>query len=801
MTLFLYNYNNYYNRVVKGSVYYEDYGTPIGAQANVEFNPADGVHTTIILNTSAANADYLLVIDEDETINSRWFVMETRRKRAGQYEFVLYRDTVYDYLDSIKTAPIFIEKATLGVNNPLIYNTELVGVNQIKTNETLLKDEFGTPWIVAYIKEDQSAIDVSIPDEDLVADITVNGLASYEYNAYTTQTFAAPAVAPIFAIRGWYSILGIDKTYWFGWDRNGNQAFFPEGYKDGNQTFTYKDKEAHGIKIATVFAGNAPEDAIVALTQDPKYRWDVDVNAYISEAHTQFATNQFLQQNGKIIFDSSTNKYYKIRVGKTGVKTFTGEIPDLSIVGQQMVEIATAAKIGNNNLFNVDDRVDNPYVVSATCILYNLYYDELPQAGITMKIPANSLRVNCKDQPYDILAFPADSFTATGIDKGSKTSRQIANQMAEALIKTLSSNLIDIQLLPYCPLPEYVDGKARIDVSSLVLEQETTQRARVLFWEKVQPVDTDNIYGAAFFLTTGDFTATIPNVSIAEPRNAIECKVMNETKMYRFVSPNYNGIFEINPAKNKGIKNIKADLTYKPFYPYIRVYPEFNGLYGSNYGDCRGLICGGDFSLPQVQDRWMEYQLQNKNYQVMFDRQITNLERNNKLNMTEAGIGVFTGAVGAGLTGAAFGYSLGGPMAAGLGIGASAVSLLGGLADIAILQQRQRETMDYTKDMYLYNLQNIQAMPDNIVKFSSFNINNKIFPILEEYSATDEEVEQLKNKIKYNGMTVMTIGKLEDYIQPTESYIKGKIIRLDDIAEDYHVATVIAEELNKGVFI
>ena len=57
------------------------------------------------------------------------------------------------------------------------------------------------------------------------------------------------------------------------------------------------------------------------------------------------------------------------------------------------------------------------------------------------------------------------------------------------------------------------------------------------------------------------------------------------------------------------------------------------------------------------------------------------------------------------------------------------------------------------------------------------------------------------NKLKYNGMTVMTIGKIVDYIRPEETYIKGRLIRLESIPDDFHMVNSIADELYKGVYI
>ena len=68
-------------------------------------------------------------------------------------------------------------------------------------------------------------------------------------------------------------------------------------------------------------------------------------------------------------------------------------------------------------------------------------------------------------------------------------------------------------------------------------------------------------------------------------------------------------------------------------------------------------------------------------------------------------------------------------------------------------------------------------------------------------ACTEDEEIAFRNKLKYNGMTVGVIGTLGNFIQPTETYIKGKLIRLESIQDDYHIVNALSGELNKGVFI
>jgi hypothetical protein len=111
------------------------------------------------------------------------------------------------------------------------------------------------------------------------------------------------------------------------------------------------------------------------------------------------------------------------------------------------------------------------------------------------------------------------------------------------------------------------------------------------------------------------------------------------------------------------------------------------------------------------------------------------------------------------------------------------------------------ESMDYRRDNYEMQLQNIQAIPQGLVKTSAFNYNSKMWPMIEIYHCTDTEKELLRNKIRYSGMTINAIGKVSDYLNPSgETYIQGKIIRIDS-GDEYHLTREINNELNMGVYI
>ena len=233
-------------------------------------------------------------------------------------------------------------------------------------------------------------------------------------------------------------------------------------------------------------------------------------------------------------------------------------------------------------------------------------------------------------------------------------------------------------------------------------------------------------------------------------------------------------------------------------------------MYGLDFNDPKGLICSGEFSVATASDQWSLYEVQNKNYELIFNRQIKNLDVNNWITMREAEttgkIGIATTALGGGAGGAAGGAMVGGGWGAAIGgvvgsVGGGVVSGIGYKKDIQYLTERQQEARSYAKDMYTYQLGNIKALPNTLTKVSTFTENNKIFPFIEFYDCTEEEKQALRDKIKYNGMTIMRIGKISDFININISrYAQAQLIRLVGIDEDSEVVAEIANELKEGAY-
>lgn len=357
-----------------------------------------------------------------------------------------------------------------------------------------------------------------------------------------------------------------------------------------------------------------------------------------------------------------------------------------------------------------------------------------------------------------------------------------------ALIKKYAGAgyIYDIQLVPYCPVRYAINSDGNIQLTNSMK------------FDYITTGVSSNIVGVIMYARDNSFSF---NILKYMPVSNKKQEAM--TDFVRLVSPNYNGQFEFSPAKNDGVDYINVDVTYKPYSPYIHLAPNFKGLYGSDYNDARGLICGGDFSIAQATDSWETYQLQNKNYQNSFDRQIQTLDLNNKFKFISDIFGASSGAVSSITSGAVSGLmTSGNPAGAVAGAAVSGgASIVGGVLDIAMNRKLRTDARDLTIDQFGYSLQNIQALPYALTRVEALNANNKIFPFLERYTCTDTEKAALASKLLYDGMTVMRVGTVAEYIHDTPSYIKGRLIRLEGLSYDYAMVRAISDELFQGVYI
>lgn len=769
LNLFWYiGFNNYYNRKLR---YYDDinkYPSAAYIQSEViNFNFGDGITTTHVVTGPIAveSYDYLVITNEDNSINSRWFVIEADYKRKGQYVITLKRDSIADALPNIVRSTVYCRKGTVNVNNPLIYNREEGwNCNQIKRGEVQIRDNTRCPWIVGYVakKYETKSINVQI---DVNYDVAISD--TYD-NWIQTQTIGKQ----VGALKSYKVQTEVALTGGVAYSKR----YVTELTDNGISTTNYDIGQISSSLNSPV---PGPTNDAFNILVDIDSTIKSNLKSYGLNYMTDVKYAELLSYAGKILrFNTDVSGVYDYK--RISIDFLPDEAQNYQSVTAGTLYDALTAKVKTIPTINGNPNLSTFKVNCTTNVIFmSVDTVEGTQIIVDMTPKQSTLAAG-----YDIFCMPYGDITIlnTGSTDGTVHNNKYTNIGIMTQIATaLGSALYDLQLLPYCPIPQL---ERSLDISNNPIY---TKAGNVyIFWASEVNVNYD-VYVSS--LTNTDnipFTVTDP-------------KTQNNCDIYRLVSPNYSGQFEFSVAKNGGVKYFSVSMSMKPYNPFIRVAPNFKELYGREFRDARGLICGGDFSLPIVTDQFKQYEINNKNYANIFDRQIQNLEVTQKI----ARAGDIVGAVAGTLSGAAGGAGAGaifGPVGMGISAGIAGVaSAAGGIADVVVGNMQRREQMNYTKDMYEFSLDNVKALPYSLSKVSSFNYVNKFFPFVEYYSCTDEERVIFKRKIIFEGMTIEAVGNIKDYWSEG-NYFKGAIVIWDDdFIGDYHFALDVSNELEKGI--
>lgn len=773
--IYLLRYNNHFNKIVRKpydtiAEYLDNHEYEVFFSMN--FNPNDGKTTTHIFNNSPEmiSPDYCLV--EEEGSFSRWFITEQVRLRGGQYRMVLKRDLLADYYEETLNADTFITKGFVGAENPLIFNSEGINVSQIKQAEIPLRDSTRAAWIVGYLApnlaaEEDMTVSVTYEQENIpdISDFDYLDLVGREIKGLVNNEKSYYVV----------SAVGIGRPYNYVrrfLNNKGDVAGLGEllnivgeyrvTNKDANQVAALNLNINPSI-FATVLPDNVTQEEFLdILSLKDKIYKDGDTYKKVT-----FTTRE------EVKFDYNA--------------TPANEPNIMQAVRTALINAGCELSSANEDIQQVPMRL---YYSSFVMTLEEVG-SPITSANVTFKSTIKKL----KDAPYKMFCIPVSDNAIVKVGETSIITNkdrmiQIATSLATGLKIDTQGFLYDLQLLPYCPIE-----------SSFSVTSEPMRGIEYLA-NGVEGIDYDiirdneeNPVAFMFYCDKSSFTTNVTAIgSINYPalnmNDPIEFKVANETYMFRVVSPNFANYDNFNYFKNYGINYFNVDCTYKPLTPYIKLNINYKGLYGNDFNDQRGLILGGDFSLPVISDNWINYQIQNKNYANIFERETQNLEYKHKWGMASAITGAAVGTAAGGAVGSQLGFGALG------GIGAGAAGALDVISTAAL----HGEQMDYRRDMFNFNIQNIQALPQGLVKTSALNYNSKIFPIVEIYNCTDTEKELVRNKIKFSGMTLNAIGKIKDHLNPNGyTYIQGRIIRIF-INEDSHIAEAINQRLNMGVY-
>ena len=854
--LFL-KYNNYFNRKIKyisketGTQTLDEYvnsadeypdgeGThPCYTTAqNINFIPGDGITTTMVYNWTNEiwKPDYLVCYEgewNDAYIDSRWFITKIVRTRKGQHIFYLKRDTVSDNYSSFRNATAFIDKGYVDISNDLFLNKEPITANQIKIKESLITDIVDTgnsskvnstiPWIVGYVANkwdtnqgSESEVDIKVPGSTF----DWNGWNNFPLKNFINKegTVNLVYLNDITAkLRLGTGFLGGDG--WEGYYKDIKYNVFGK-YIENEQTDPQYHKNAPADDMGNVYSVYSYFDYSFlffgSYKADSSYLPVLDVSKLDkNQVSSAIMTSGFTGVDGL-----------------SSVKPVSGIVKDGANYYQVTVTEVTSNKTSPMsedviNLFkdacNVKDNIDKYSKTTSKAVYEVASYYQVVVTKITDDIIANhtftcnmSTAFPLNDAPYKMFCFPllaktnqtvkTKGYVNGQLTEGIKLNRDAILQIMGGLITGLGTNLYDIQILPYCPIrggdlvqdPAFgannltITGSDNVHTSVIKNGDQTVGH---LFWSAKSTFSFVNTY----YYNPIDYS------------NPIKTKRIATTQFARLVSPNQANTFEFGIVQNNGLVKLEIDCQYKPFSPHIHIKPVFNRLYGRNWThnsnltdsvDARGLICSGDFSFPQTTNQWVQYELENKNYQLQFNREIDTLELNQKWAEKGAVINGITGAIGSTVKGMGAGAMVGG--GAGAAVGAVAGLATGAIDAVYNYEEVKtlgRDAIDLKQDLYDYNLQNIQARPNNLTNIGALNPDFRYFPYLEVYDCTQAEAEAIENKFKYEGFTLGVVGTVGNYIgtADTTNFIRGALTRIENVSANE--AQDIATELSRGLYI
>ena len=613
---------NYFNRKIYFYESLEDYldiAEDYEVKTEVNFNPNEGVNTSLIVSLDSAvnyfEYCYLLVTDKDDNIISRWYIKDATRNLSGQFTLTLRRDVVAESFASprfINEAPIYVEKGILEETDPMIVNDEGMRFNQIKKQDFLLAEQDDTlneddyiGYVVGYISNDAPLVNVSIPTSDTPSQ-TVNLTTISQDTGIPESTLQA-------MITGSAPVIVSDISFVYGTYTGGFPFFHFKTNIIIPSNFLGDSIDKYGKYLNVVAAWEhavALAPALGLAAQYFSYRLMDAVISNLASSYSNQKTNfeSVLQNDFPNEIIITNEQYEKLKSYRGQVLSYGGNYYDLDFSNDEITnhsEIVISK--GENTYF--DNLITNAisdaqgleqeieqydgWEIYVNYQITNAHINLKSKGTASFKASITTAHNTLEDAPYSMFVIPYGNITQTvypdpaiSIKYPSKNQvLKIASQLAIAL----GDSLLDIQLLPYMPQSrEFLQLGNGQQIINLFHKTNHKDYEAIL--------DGSNNYaGAILFPTISNF-----NLSLRYPlKIEHSMKIDSQCCFYRLCSPNYNGVFEFNLAKDGGeILYFYADCTYKPHNPFIRITPQFSFLYGLNYKDGRGLICGGDFSLP-----------------------------------------------------------------------------------------------------------------------------------------------------------------------------------------------------------
>ena len=711
------------------------------------------------------NGHIIYTLGESETIPTyvvdtvsgwKWFVSGITQKRTGKYQISLLRDIISESPNTWKQEQAYITAGTATNYNK--YKRWNLPYTNTKISQQRLNFGGKSSFFVFYVNE-QHISSGTISENDLeLKYASVPGITNFDYTVSDISDIPSYQFINAGDVYNWTSHNATVKAIMKDSNNLDKLCYFTRWKSGSINVFTYLDGQQGdtnylqtSIKLNDV-ENNVSNCGTYFVTAIDNYLSSYE--STLGTTITQIDIGNLSSYVGKTIFDSSTNKVYRLNMVKTQQTFSTPQAPATLYSALNNISWPNNGAItsANNNWFVFGSKRD----------IYNYTLEEIGTAtSFDFTFKAN------------VRKLPKSAVRCVNIVSDSTHSDEEITQclMLAQTNPNIDPNdpnigrILDIQYLPFS-VANSTNSNLKINNTALT----------------AQFLEVDDF---DYFTNLTDLT----NIS-------------KETDTVKIVSPSRGSQYLFRPYDNNGNMEFTTKITIKPYTSTIYVRPSTLGLLMNEWDDKDCLIIQEDFSLTNVTSEWTQYIYNNKTYLNTFERNMQGREYErswerrveqaqaksdewNARNISAQKAKTYTGNI---------------PIISGI---AAAIGTAWQDQDYMAAAQLDREYnealyqegMSLSRDLFEYQLENIKSQPLIPSKVTTIDCKFLDGVYLEYYSTNDTELNAIRNFYRYNGNRIDDYGTFSDY---WGNFIKGKII----ISQNYTQPEI--DELNRrlsmGIF-
>lgn len=694
----------------------------------------------------------------------RWFVTGITQLRTRKYQISLLRDIISEHPEIWSNEEAYIIAGIASDFNK--YKRWNLPFTNTKVKQERFNFGGKSSFFVYYVNEQKLSNDSTLSEENLlIKGANIPGIGSANVDYEVTNLNEIPSFEYVNAgnVNLWTNHKADTR---FKMARGFTYVYT---YTNGNMSDGVRNDSYYNSNY--VILGTYP-GVVDVNTNNCKTNFATAVNNFLSNYETslgstisQSEVNDLLQYVDKNIFNSTNSKMYTIRC----YSNVTNYNQDLSQA--QTGSLSSALQNIDWGGASLGDKNGSYFTFKSSSTTYNFTLEEIGTASTydfnfmagARKLPKSAVKcVNI-------------------VSSGSILDSDIAQALMQAQLNGINGIAVENDKI----ISDGANVGRIIDIQYLPFSVAT---------QTSENIKINNTNMIAQFLSNDDYTyyTNLPDLT----------NINKETDTIKIVSPSRASQFLFRPYDNDGNMEFTTKITLKPYASIIYIRPSTKGLLINDWDDKDCLIINEDFSLTNVTNAWTQYIYNNKNYSNIFERELQGREFERtwerRIEQAQRKADEWSGRNISSQKARTYTGNL--PI-----VSSVAGAIGAGFIDETYMQMAQldrqyneavyQEGMSLSRDMFEYQMENIQSQPNIPSKITTIDVKFLDGVYLEFYSTNDTELLAIQNYYKYNGNRIDAYGTFSNY---WGWFVKGKII----ISDNYTQPEIdeINRRLDMGIF-